>query len=47
MPGSASPPLENSTGASHVAEAGVRMEMMKMESDPNFPEVLRGLRASA
>ena len=32
----ASAPLEDSTGASHVAEAGVRVEMMKIESDPNF-----------
>ena len=33
---SASAPLEERTGASHVAEAGVRVEMMKIESDPNF-----------
>ena len=32
----ASASLENNTGASHVAEAGVRVEMMKIESDPNF-----------
>ena len=29
-------PLEDSTGASHVAEAGLRVAMMKIESDPNF-----------
>jgi len=46
-------------GASHVAEAGGRAEMMKIEFDPNFTkiesdpnftatsEVLRELRASA
>ena len=35
MPRSASALLEDRTGASHVAEAGVRAEMMKIESDPN------------
>ena len=28
--------LENRTGAPYVAEAGVRVERMKIESDPNF-----------
>jgi len=31
--------LEDSTGASHVAKAGVRVEMMKIESDPNFQKI--------
>ena len=35
MPRSASARLEGSTGASHVAEAGARVEMMRIESDPN------------
>ena len=36
VPRSASAPLEDSPGASHVAAAGVRVEMMKIESDPSF-----------
>jgi len=36
VPRSAGAALEDSTGASHVAEGGVRVEMMKIESDPNF-----------
>jgi len=31
--------LEDSTGASHVTKAGVRVEMMKIESDPNFQKI--------
>jgi len=30
----ASAPLEDSLDASHVADAGVRVEIMKIESDP-------------
>ena len=37
-PSNASAPLEDSPGASHITEAGVRVEMMKIESDPNFYE---------
>ena len=36
LPRSASAPLEDSTGASHVVEGGVCVEMVKIESDPNF-----------
>ena len=34
VPRIASAPLEDRTGESHVAEAGVPVEMMKIESDP-------------
>jgi len=34
VPRSASAPLEDSTGASHVVDGGVRVEMAKIESDP-------------
>ena len=36
VPRSASAPFEDSTGASHVVEGGVRVEIVKIESDPNF-----------
>jgi len=32
MPSNASAPLEDNTRASYVAEAGVRVEIMKIES---------------
>jgi len=41
VPRSASAPLEDSTGASHVAEADVRVEMMKIESDQVWPQFHR------
>ena len=34
VPRSASAPLEDSTGASHIVEGGVRVEMVKIESAP-------------
>ena len=36
VPRSASAPLEDSTGASHIVEGGVRVEMVKIESAPIF-----------
>ena len=41
VPRIASAPLEDRTGESHVAEAGVPVEMMKIESDPNFQNWLK------
>ena len=34
VPRSASAPLEDSTGATHIVEGGVRVEMVKIESAP-------------